>query len=77
MAAMEHKVEMTAFRTQVTAIEGRLSTTECQAEGKAMLVQQALMVTGTWFKDRHRGLIQKVRLGCNLLLIGHLVSCLE
>lgn len=47
MVAMEHKVEMTAFRTQVTAIEGRLSTSECQAEEKAMLVQQALMVTGT------------------------------
>lgn len=47
MVAMEHKVEMTAFRTQVTAIEGRLSTSECQAEGEAMLVQQALMVTGT------------------------------
>ena len=45
--AMEHKVEMTAFKTQVTAIEGRLSTSECQAEGKAILVQEALMVTPT------------------------------
>lgn len=50
--AMEHKVEMTAFRTQVTAIEGRLSTSECQAEGKALLGQQALMVTGTCARDR-------------------------
>ena len=47
MVAMEHRVEMTAFRTQVTAIEGRLSTSECQAEEKAILVQQALMVSVT------------------------------
>lgn len=44
MVAMEHKVEMTAFRTQVTAIEGRQSTRERQAEGKATL-QQPLTVT--------------------------------
>lgn len=72
MVAMEHKVEMTAFRTQVTAIEGRLSTSECQAEGKAMPAQQALMVTGTWAKDKHRGLIHKALKGCNLELTGQL-----
>lgn len=66
MVAMEHKVEMTAFRTQVTAIEGRQSTSECQAEGKAML-QQALMETGTRAIGRHRGLIHKVLSGCNLV----------
>lgn len=33
MVAMEHKVEMTAFRTQVTAIEGRLSTSEDRVGG--------------------------------------------
>lgn len=59
MVAMEHKVEMTAFRTQVTAIEGRLSTSERQAEGRATRVQQALMVSGIELKTDTGGSFTK------------------
>lgn len=47
MVAMEHKVEMTAFRTQVTAIEGRLSTSE-QAGRKGKSRAAATSINGEW-----------------------------